>query len=386
MQSINIDYPGVMSSRSTGKAGGSFYDNTTVYTNRPRLKRYCAPGVMVAGDFKKPNAWSYQVIEMDYLKGSYVGTSYTAPSQYDFTTRDGCIGFYYYSSENPFFSDLGAFDSYTYNKALSKLVEKCRGSLDLSVDLAEAGKTAKMLNIIQRIRDYTHTTSWRTLIRGLSGARLEYQYGWFPLAMSLYETVGEMQNRVVSDLQDFKVRASSPIPNRNSAISVEFYGGVPCVVQRSGRHMCEIKVTLKTRSFDPARFASLNPISWAYELTPYSFVLDWMIDIGGYLRNLETSLLYANSFVGGYVTETIACDASASCNSSRGETAYGTVKTYKVTGTAGGRFIKSQRSVLASFPGPRLPTFKADLGASRLLSLAALLGGQIEKAKPNYRR
>ena len=134
--------------------------------------------------------------------------------------------------------------------------------------------------------------------------------------------------------------------------------------------MCEIKVLLAQQGFDPGRWTSLNPISTGYEAIPYSFVLDWLIDVGSYLRDVETALLYGNRFIGGYVTHLTACDAGAEISFLR-RTSGGW--TYFGQGPSSGRYRRMSRSLLANYPLPRLPTFKADLGTSRLWSAAALL-------------
>lgn len=380
MKARNEDIAGQMFQESFGVTSGVPFGNQQIFLDRPSYKRFCAPGPIVHGDSKKPNNWSYTVIEVDYGTGLNSKYSYTAPSQWSSTTQSGCIQFYWYGSENPLFGDLVAspFDSATYNKAYAKLVDKCRGSMDLMVDTLQAGQTAKMFNVIQSIKDYSSSRGWRKLLKASASARLEYEYGWLPLASSLYDCITEIQNIIAADLRTIKVRASTPVPNRVSSVSVQYIGAVPVVVERGGRYMCEICVTLKTRSIDPARWASLNPVSWAWELTPYSFVLDWMIDVGGYIRNLETSLLYGNSFVTGYITQLCATGATFSGSHSRSEDAWGTKTTYQANLKGSGRFIAMDRSVLLSFPAPRLPTFEADLGATRLLNLAALLAQKLK--------
>jgi hypothetical protein len=48
------------------------------------------------------------------------------------------------------------------------------------------------------------------------------------------------------------------------------------------------------------QISSLNPVSILYEVIPFSFVLDWAIDIGSWIRTLETAFLHRNEFVIGW--------------------------------------------------------------------------------------
>lgn len=346
---------------------------TSAVVNSFNTSRVVTCSSLVKGDKHRPNPWSYTVREVNYLRGNNLWRI-TSPGYLGGTDANGCIAF---DSAHQMFNDV-TFPSDLYNAALSSLNEKTRGTLDLSIDLAQAGMNIRMMNVIGRIREYTHTPGWRALISGASSARLEYVYGWRPLADSLYGVLDESQRLVTNEIERFRVRKSRPVSSYKANVNVKFYGGVPTNMVRSGRHMCEISVMLKTRDFDLSRWASLNPISWAYELTPYSFVLDWMIDVGGYIRNLETSLLYGNSFVSGYRTQVTAFDVEGLADATRvqsGNPSY----LYSVLGSCSGRYINFNRSILTSYPLPRLPTFRADLGSQRLLNLAALLGQRMKR-------
>lgn len=358
------------------RSGSTFVQDPIVLERGPRLTDKLLGGVIVRGNKVTPNNFSYEALRIDYMRGYSSWLSYYNSSNYSFESYDGYIAFSTYPTENSLFNDI-VFPDPVYNLALSRLNEKTRGSLDLSVDLLQSGQNAKMLNIVKRIREFSFSRGWRNLLKGGASARLEYTYGWRPLADSLFGVLDESIHHCINEIENFRARASQPILSKPCSLTTKNFGAVPGVATRSGRYLCEIKVRMKTKDFDLARWASLNPISWAYELTPYSFVLDWMIDVGGYLRNLETSLLYANSFVDGYVTKVAAVDASWTCDTVRSDKGYPT-DTYVCRATAGGRYIKYSRSRLLSYPAPRLPSFKVDLGSSRLLNLAALLAQKLK--------
>lgn len=261
-----------------------------------------------------------------------------------------------------------------YNKLLDKLSEQTRGSLDLSIDLAEIGSTARMFRALDHLDDFN-----RSFFKSSKGKRLidatkwvgkqylQYTYGVKPLLSSIYGAADESLRFCLNKTERFKVRTHDT--------SGDFYvsgytidGGYSQEYKASG--MCkrglEIGVTLRTDGFDISRWTSLNPVSLAWELTPFSFVADWFVDVGSYLRNYETAIINSNRFVDGYITEVQAVDCGYSHAKSQ---PYGWTEV--ASGSLKSRYI--HRSVLNNYPSPRLPSFKADLGSSRLLSSASLL-------------
>jgi hypothetical protein len=127
-----------------------------------------------------------------------------------------------------------------------------------------------------------------------------------------------------------------------------------------------------------AGFSSLNPVSIVWELTPYSFVVDWFVDVGGYLRNFETACLYGSDFVAGYVDRSLIAEVSET-NSQHDRSADGSYFNLETRGYT--RVTKFQRTVLTSVPFPKAPRFDPKLGSSRLVSAAALLGQMVPSLK-----
>lgn len=269
------------------------------------------------------------------------------------------------------------FDSNVYNSCLDKLNEKIRGNLDLAVDLAEGGSTIRM------IRDATKFTNF---VRGLGPKQwanrwLEYQYGWKPLLSSVYGAAEESRRNVLNQIEHVQARSRTPVPVQfpSSIPGSYVFNALPSISVNSRWGTAEVgckigMAFLADDGFDPARWASLNPLSIAWELCPYSFVVDWFYDIGGYLRSTETALLYRTAFRSGYVSEWARLDARYR--------AQGAVSAYS-TGTYSHDYIwdvgyarrwcQFRRTLLSSYPFPRVPSFKADLGSNRLISAAALL-------------
>lgn len=364
------------------------------------------PTTIVYGDRVAPNPWSYTKTELYYLQGSLLdsGPSLT-------TTTSGILGPPEVNHPN-----VSSYSHEARAKALEKLNEKVRGSLDLATSLAESGQTVKMLNLVERLssalqhtrRSYLReiwaghrSRKWRRQLprflkrwqRGLkttfgrdyaplpvkpglvsrvssAGANgwLEFTYGWKPLMSDIYGVASNVVGHVRKYLTFFSAMGKQVI-NENDVVAGPSGHAGRCKV--SGFASCRYGLTL-TPNHDSGlqTWTSLNPLSVAYELLPYSFVLDWIIDIGGYLRNLETALLYSVSFVRGYMS-TLWTYTSASTFTSNTRKWGGYTST--LIGQCSYSATKFDRVVLSGYPFPQPPRFNTDLGSSRLLSTASLL-------------
>lgn len=353
-------------------------DGSQTISNGPLRGYGVTAAPIIHGDKTTPNPWSYTVTDVHYPRGTNVQrTTYTTGPLRGRTyvyTEVGCISF---SDAHPFSSGV-SYPSYLYNATLSKLNDKVRGTMDLSVAIAEAGQTAQMLKVTNTIRDFvTKYRGWRGLMKGISDARLQFSYGWAPLANDLYAAADESLRVVINEIEAVKVRSSEVIPDGSGTFTFQNYGSLEAPLGRNGNYTCEIGIKFRTSGHNIDRWASLNPASIAWELTPYSFVVDWIIDVGSYLRDVETSLLYSNSFVNGYITEGTHYDCKAEISGYRRSTPFGYVYDYFVNATASFRYRNIARSRLSGYPAPRPPSFNAELGSGRLLNLAALIGGKL---------
>lgn len=395
----------------TRQANGSYLSSQTVDLSYVRTLT-CSS--LIKGNWKAPNPWAYDWVSQSNVRGTY---RYTSGGRL-FTQRVGLLG----STTIPNYG--GVANSYTsaYNQALSKLTEKVRGSLDLATSLAESGQTVKMLNLVKRLTDTLRDMkkSWkreildqlrawkskRSVERGLRrwqkglalrhpstyrprrtpkglGRRiaqsssaaangwLEYTYGVKPLINDIHD-VAENIVGMARNCDAVKVVGSAVINDR-ATLSAGTFLGIPITGERvtyEGFVQVMFKVRLRPAyDVDLAAWSSLNPVSVAWELMPYSFVIDWVFDVGSYLRNLETALLSDNRFLDGSVSVLTKYSTTVMLQK-RYQTG---TDVYDIAAQAVGERCNFGRTVLNSYPRPYIPSFRVDLGASRLLSAAALL-------------
>jgi hypothetical protein len=187
--------------------------------------------------------------------------------------------------------------------------------------------------------------------------------------------VGFVRNNDVvraSGKEDINYKTTVPYSWNGIAVP----GGIPVIAE--GKAVAKYIVKMRPNyDLTLAKWSSLNPYSLAWELMPYSFVIDWFLDIGSYMRNLETALIADNQFNSGSLSTLVYCKIRGVVNYS-GRNVGGS-EFQQLRGDAEKYQSDFTRVLLPSYPLPSLPSFQADLGASRLLSAAALLRGFLPK-------
>lgn len=383
------------------------------WTPTDSWRRTVTASSLIKGNFKDPNPWSYTVRTRVGLTGSIRRVVLDNPSNKTELLKEGQVDFNWFISE----LSTAADETATYNGAVERLNDKIRGKLDLATSLAETGQTVKMLNLVDRfkagvvdmqrsfVREIFRKSrelrkgralekALRRWQRGLASRHpgayrpvpvnpglvnrssslaangwCEYTYGWSPLISDI-RNVAENIVGFVRNKDAIRVSCTKRLDAKET-VSISSYGvNMPCEIVTVGFVKTIIGVKLRPGWDDNlAKWTSLNPLSVTWELIPYSFVVDWFLDIGSYIRGLETALLYGNFFQSGYRSTLVKYDRKLtgigakkvgiesqvwSVNSGLSKTTFG-------------------RSILQSYPSPYLPSFQVDLGSARLLSAAALL-------------
>lgn len=350
------------------------------------------------------------------------------PHAYTSTRWRGWVGSAYYKAGDTWTQVDGLFgtpftyssyflpvDAAAYNVAIGRMYDALRGSVDLSVDLVQWRKTLQMISLYRRLvssiaysakrlvpqidnidrlrKDLTNVKRGskraKRLGRELNGAlntlavaRLEYVYGWSPTMSTLHDIA---KGAILTDEPGLlKVEGNGSTKSRKEFTSYPIHSGVPSVfissVSTRERIVCYFNP--RPNTLDAlSKISSLNPVSILYEATPFSFVLDWAIDISGWLRTYETAFVHQNEFVKGFHTTVTRWDVDARTNGvwfqypNAPDVAF---NRYNLQGTA----VKVQfnRRVLASAPFPRAPVKNFKFGLDRQLNAIALAKVTLLKA------
>jgi len=217
---------------------------------------------------------------------------------------------------------------------------------------------------------------------------LEYSYGWKPLLYDVYgharalaETSVERANVVRHVTGRSKTTSAKTVDS--ILVNSPLTGTDHYLKRRSDdRRWVEYGVAYKLQAGETNVFSQFgidNPMEVAWELVPFSFVADWFIPIGDYLKSLTATI--GLKFYTGYKSERRYTEDELTLDHRkiviRGP---GRTSTY-----VGSPFVQKEgrlliaRNPLADFPIPILPTFRnpfgngADYGLAKALSASALL-------------
>jgi hypothetical protein len=378
-----IAVPGIRTIRTTSTSGNP--PKTEVSTQIQSVTAYqkiLDQVLSVDGDHVRPNRHTFRTRRINYGGGmSFAG--------------DGRNNTVIQGSQAVAFGLSGSFSDRSqlaYNRALTDLYEKIRGDVDLSVDAFQARQAGVMINqrfkqarelflrkapfalvemvkITQKLKR-SNPRDWGSLW-------LEWTYGWKPLAGSIYGAADQMVKVATSpDVRSLPVNSKSSEKGDRRTTKTTNGDGSHVTKTEESVYQCRIVAyysMLNSRFNAVAGLTSLNPVSIAWELVPYSFVADWFVDIGGYLRNMESSLLYRSDFTGGYQIDRYRQEVK--------EYAGGGNPSYSVGASGSSETKGFSRGVLSTSPMPRAPTFNPKLGTSRLISAASLLSQQLHSLK-----
>lgn len=170
-------------------------------------------------------------------------------------------------------ANSSAFDVLTN---LAELPESVRMARDFMNNLHDRARR------IRNLRKVRASRSFEEFVRVFSDAWLEYRYGWRPLvgaAQDLFEAVDKLQSP--KKYEPVSGRSSQELSGSGSSGAYwvdNTFGGYDTTDSGS--------ITVKARSFvthligREAAALGVNPFVTAWELVPYSFVIDWFTGIG----------------------------------------------------------------------------------------------------------
>lgn len=299
----------------------------------------------------------------------YVG-SYQATQPRSFNRINGLV-FYFMNRD----SNSTDFNQVTAD-ALSDLYDKLRSDeagsgLNLAVDIAEAKQVKTMLQDAWKAFAYIKYISPKRWAKSW----LEYQYGWKPLVQSVYGSFDAILHRRLNQYTRVTGKGRSFEISWKKFSDVQYPGATEVIAKhrrRRAMYVCEYALKNSVQQ-QLLGYTSLNPATIIWELVPYSFVVDWFVNVGGYLQNLESALAFAQDFKRGYLVCGEKCEQYGQVYGGKtvGTTIYTSqAKAYNV-------YTSKVRTVLQATPLPRAPVFHVNLGWQRLLSGASLLAGHV---------
>lgn len=218
--------------------------------------------------------------------------------------------------------------------------------------------------------------------KSLASNWLEYQYGWKPLLSDIKGTLEAHARFIAENREVVTVRGSATTERQTESaimgpLMTSFSGISPFQVGKiESRYIDRLRYGLRFKLDDPtvafmSQTGFLNPINVAWELIPFSFVLDWFIPIGPYLESFSTFKGF--KFIDGYQTYTGRVNQLVAINDKR-HTGSGT-QAIDITSRGVGyrESVYHNRVKLTAFPTYAVPTFRNPVTMTRTLNALALL-------------
>jgi hypothetical protein len=270
------------------------------------------------------------------------------------------------------------------SKAISRLADRAKNqSVNLAQFIAERKQTAKLFaetvvrvaKAVRSLKQGQVTSAWRSLFppssKQLANDFLAWQFGVKPLISDI-EGAAKMLavgppklefDIIVKKRVDFEPEHATenqlrPIPVK-SILSSNGY----VEVTYKFRVRCQIPALKNLSSLGFGNLASL-----AWELTPWSFVIDWALPIGNYINSLDSfdglEVLYGHKTVFSRKNTSISRDYG------------GYVDGYEYDAKSVSRsFVQTEctRTLMSEFPSIELPSLKDPTSTTHILDMLALL-------------
>lgn len=362
--SANVDY--------YTSDGGPWVYQSTWQQESSSFKRQRGASVSIArrpDHTRPPGSWSHHggsasapIGELETWSGSYgsllQGVVVGAPSQGHLKPEDPAL----------------------VDAATQRCLEALKGNkINLGVSLAQARETAGLVGSAASsiAKSFSQLKkgklpSWERFRHGLGEIPawyLEWCYGVVPLMSDVYqsaETLADYQ----TDGYQWTILATGRSKRRD--IDVLDFGSVAAIFRHFYRQDHSVQVTIRTdvptnslRNF--TELGLTNPLSVAWEVVPYSFVVDWFLPIGGWLNALDAGS-YLN-FIEGSVSYMRRGKSKVLFS---GSDIPGVRSSFSGHPGSLSEF-EFRRTILGSVPLPPLPRLRSPLSLDKMAKGLALL-------------
>lgn len=262
-----------------------------------------------------------------------------------------------------------------------------------------ANLLADSLNRIARSVSALRRGNWREAGRFLKQSWrqapetwLEYQYGWKPLIQDVHGSLDALKK--FQDPTDWKVSVKG-----GHRLTADFFkaekayeGGMSFAMDITGKRttggFCrfDFEPTDTFMQLLGSNTGVTNPLLLAWELLPYSFVVDWGIQVGDYISSLDATQYL--SFKGG----SYSIRKEIEVHGTPKETFDLLTSPYyrtrpRSTGkpTAYGRRFINSREVFSSWPLASAPRFKDPTSLTHVANALSLLASALKNGRPRVR-
>jgi len=282
------------------------------------------------------------------------------------------------------------------NQALISARQNLKGmKVNLGVAFGERNQTARLIGDTATRMAKSFSSLKRGRIReamrhlGISGQKrqprganapqkwLELQYGWKPLLSDIYGASSALEGREKSDWRVTAKATRSQLIEEDRWFDPTGPGLGRC--RASAKCSAFVRIDALPQNEATISLASLgvtNPLSVAWELVPFSFVVDWMIPIGDWLDSLDAMLGYSTAYTSSSLL------TKASWKVSGGYYRSGPHSYVRNDYSGGKRIVKLTRSASSGVPLPSLPQIKDPRSLGHMANGLALLATAFGRSTP----
>lgn len=262
--------------------------------------------------WKNPSSYFRSIVSFDWQPGEQTSTWQTWHPQTIVDSWSGVsnAGYSPVDWNPPWF---GVYEGVMNTDAKSQCIVECLNKLNdskvqLGQYIAESMKSAEMLadagihflNLLSAVkrRDISYLRKMKVGFDDINSGFLQWKYGWAPLAADLHQ----LWKNAHEGLNRPQIISASRTVTTN-------YSGSYSPNGKKGSYSithtdrCKMWAVLSDEFIANSQaYGLVNPLSLAWELVPFSFVVDWFAPIGDFLRSLTATA--GLDFVAGYSSQT----------------------------------------------------------------------------------
>jgi hypothetical protein len=197
----------------------------------------------------------------------------------------------------------------------------------LAVSLFELGDIRRMFNVLPG--KHFKLSDWRSVLRYANSQHLNYNFGWRPFVndvKNVFRSLDTFDSRLEKFLssQDTDLRRRAASPGEESTVTTVLDNGYGYAIRFTGNYTVTANSTfdyrytlpeygkgeLRTRAYLDSLGLNITPgVIW--EVVPWSFVVDWFTDVGGYLdAHSEDWIAPCVDFIQACDSSTVDCTAT----------------------------------------------------------------------------
>lgn len=195
------------------------------------------------------------------------------------------------ASTDPLLTSVTQLKNEAFIKAASAVAD---AKTNLPVLFAEMSKTVRLITSTAR-RIYSAYRAFRrgrlgdvARLLGISPSQvhktwLEYKYGWMPLLMDVKQSAEFIGQLVVGRAFEFTASGTAQATASKTSSPAGSAGHVSASTIRRVRIKLDCRID-NPRASTAQQLGLTNPALVVWELVPFSFVFDWFIQVGDYLK------------------------------------------------------------------------------------------------------